>query len=595
MPDKVSMTRYNKAPRFLGKGRTKFDLSHSILTTGNTGELIPILCEPVVPGSTFSLKTASLTRLETSLHQTMDNAYVEFAYFFVPSRILWSHFDEYQGFNEDAWARTLEYNKPQLLLGSTFGYYDSNSDPEILPGSLLNHLCLPAGLYPHAASGKTLSDLKPLSIDQLPLRAIFSVWNEYFRDQNLDSIISWSDGDSDISLDDVLDDTSTTFMLNGSNFLPGKDILKVNRFKDVFSTALPQPQKGDPVGIKLSIDDDAPVGFYATSDSSIVNRNRTFAVNSGSYSDGDFIGGMATNLGTPDSGSIGPLVADLSGVQAGLEFTINDLRIAIALQSIRERDARTGNRLVEKLYGTWHLDVPSLELDRPEFLGGKRIPVNMMEVLQTSETGTTVLGSDAGHSKTFDSDDSFIRTFTQWGYVLGFVFVRTSRSYSQGIDRRFFAKDILSEYDPMLDNIGEMPVYKYELNGVWDSTAGSVPNNLDNMKRVFGYQEAWYWYKERNNRYSGYFQNGITGTLDSWHYGDNYQATYALPGGQTKTVSSAAYLSPSWLKEGPENVDRTIAVTQQVEGAFQWLFNIHFDMTNTFEASKYSIPNTFGF
>lgn len=578
MPDKTSTTRYNKAPQFLGKGRTRFDLSHNILTTFNTGELVPILIEPIVPGSTFSLKTASLTRLETSLHQTMDNAYLEFAYFFVPSRILWQHFDQYQGFNQDAWARTTKYTKPQIILG--FNGVASGGPDSVKPGSLLNHMCLPASVYPNDVN---VDSSGFMSIDLLPLRAIFKTYNEYFRDENLDSEIAYSDGDSDITL-------STPFYFNGSQFLPSQECLKVNRFKDLFSTSLPAPQKGDP--IQLFADLSAPVGFVSGNSFTASTGTSVNAFNSGQLISGDdFVQSKVLSGGGLLAAS--PIFADLNQVN----FTVNDLRIAIALQAMRERDARGGTRINERLYSTWHLEVNSLELDKPEFLGGKRIPVSMMEVLQTSETGTTVLGSDAGHSKTFDSDDSFVRTFTQWGYVIGFCFVRTARSYSQGIDRRFFVKDILDEYDPMLDNIGEMPVYKKEINSVYTfGGSPSLSNSYNSAKKnsVFGYQEAWYWYKERNNRYSGYFQNHINGTLDSWHYGDDYVFEMFETGGRV-TSSKEPYLSPSWLKEPESNVDRTIAVSHSVENSYQWMINIHFEATNTFEASKYSLPNKFGF
>lgn len=574
MADKTSTTRYNKAPQFLGKGRTRFDLSHNILTTFNTGELIPILVEPIVPGSTFSLKTASLTRLETSLHQTMDNAYLEFAYFFVPSRQLWTHFDQYQGFNQDAWARTTKYTKPQLQLYSFVG--SGNLPIDVETGSLLNHLAVPAGAYP---SDQQVDSSGFLEIDQLPLRAVFAIYNEFFRDENQDSEIAFSDGDGDIKLSDG-------FLFNGSYFLPATGNLYVNRFKDAYSTSLPAPQKGDP--IQLFADLSAPVGFVpatAIPSGGTAANNETYPETAADN--------FAPQTIYTSAGASGPVIADLNQVN----FTVNDLRIAIALQAMRERDARGGTRLNERLYSTWHLEVNNLEIDKPEFLGGKRIPVSMMEVLQTSETGTTVLGSDAGHSKTFDSDDSFIKTFTQWGYIIGFCFVRTSRSYSQGIDRKFFVKDILDEYDPMLDNIGEMPVYKKELNSVYTFGGGpGLSNNYNTAKKnkVFGYQEAWYWYKERMNRYSGYFQNHVPGTLDSWHYGDDYTGDVSITGG-TAYSSFEPFLSPSWMKETPDNVDRTIAVSHSIENSYQWLINVHFEATNTFEASKYSLPNKFGF
>lgn len=561
MPNQFKTVSSNSAPKFFGKGRSRHDLSHVVSQTGNTGDLIVTLCEPVVPGATFSLRTASLTRLETSLHQTLDNAYVEFAYFFVPARQLWSNFDKYQGFNRDAWAQTINFTKPQIKLvadtsgDSSIGDIDTTFQDRVLPQSLMQDLYMPATEVP---SYDSTSQLAPayLEIDQLPLRAVFKCYNEYFRDQNFDSEIYYDDGNSDKNV-------TQGYFFNGSYFYPYHGRLHVNRYKDIFSTAFPQPQKGD--AVKVLLGDTAPLG--------VVNTNGTLTpleVSSGA-------------TGTVKINGISVTGTPVQAALAGVNFTVNDLRIAIALQSMRERDARSGNRLNEKLYGTWHIQANNLELDRSEYLGGKRVPITMMEVLQTSETGNTVLGSDAGHSKTFDADDSFSKTFTQWGYIIGFVWVRTNRSYSQGIDRKFFVKDILDEYDPMLDNIGEQPIYKRELNAVL-----GAGNTVLMQNKVWGYQEAWYQYKKRLNRYSGMFQPGIQGTLDSWHYGDNY-VDYA-------GNSLEPFIGPDWLKEGPEQVDRTIAVGSSAGiAAFQWKFNIAFEMYSTFESSVHSMPNTFGF
>lgn len=596
MPNKFATTNMNAAPKFFGKGRSRHDLSHNILVTGNTGDLIVTMCEPVVPGSTMSLRTASLTRLETSLHQTLDNAYVETGYFFVPSRELWRNFDKYQGYNSDAWARTLEFKKPQYYLGYLYDDPGSatpaNLADHVLPHSLINDLYCPVTKTPKYMYGlvnQASIDDALIHLDLLPLRGVFKIYNDYFRDQNYDSEIYYDDGEQNGAVSTIFNNTNTydqytdKYVFNGGYFEPSKGRLKVNRLKDTFSTALPQPQKGDPISLLLS--NNAPVGVIPSSSGVSSNSSYLGYPSNSSFVSGEFKQAVDDSaVLSPAYGS--PVIADLSGVN----FTVNDLRIAIALQSMRERDARSGNRLNEKLYGTWHIQANSLELDRAEYLGGKRIPVTMMEVLQTSETGNTVLGSDAGHSKTFDSDDSFVKTFTQWGYVIGFIWVRTDRSYSQGIDRKFLVQDILDEYDPMLDSISEQPVYKFELQGMYDS-AGTY--NVAKAKKVFGYQEAWYQYKRRNNRFYGMFQPGIQGSLADWHYGDDYTTVLQ---GASYGIPTEPFAGPSWLKEGPENVDRTIAVASDAAiGAFQWKFNLHFELYNTFESSVHSKPNTFGF
>ena len=570
MSDKTENTRFNKAPTITER-RTKFDLCHNVLTTGSTGEFIPVLCEPVNPGETFSLKTASLTRLETSLHQTMDNAYVEFAYFFVPNDIIWSHWNEFNGANDDPWTQTQNYTIPQIKLTA------SSTSATCATGSLLNHLMIPVGGY---GSGDTNSCL---TVSALPLRAVFEVWNQYYRDENFDSIVAYSKGDLDVHLNEA-------FVFNGSYYYPAQTCLKVNRLKDLFSSCLPAPQKGAAVSFGMSglmpviakaggeHSMGAATYFYGMSGTSFVPAfGKLYADGTGKFMHADDRSAAEDPLwpeGT-DTGYIDAsnLYVDSASASA---ITVNDLRLAIVRQLILERNARTGTRPKEVNYGKWGVITPDLELDRPEFLGGKRIPVSMMEVLQTSETDTTVLGHNAGVSKTVDYSDGFIKSFTKAGWILGFVYVRTDRSYSQGIDRRFRDKSIWDCYDPLMDNIGEVGVKKSELYALGTTNGNTAVNNAE---AVFGYQEAWYHLKERCNRFSGYFQSGISGTLDSWHYGDDYNA---LPS-----------LSASWLKETADQVDRTIAV--QSSTAFQWRFSIHFELHATRPMAKYSIPNTFGF
>ena len=543
MPDKVTNTRYNYAPT-IKKNRTRFDLSHNVLTTFNTGDLVPVLCEPVYPGETFSLKTASLIRLETSLHQTMDNAYLEFAFFFVPNRIIYDDFEKFLGANDDPWAQNVTYSLPAIKL---------NNNHAVAPQSLLNQLGIPAGNYGKGdGTGYYL-------INALPLRAVFQCFNDWYRNENLDSIVYFSKAGGDSNVWD-------TYTYNGSNFSPASSILKVNRFHDLFSTALPAPQKGPDT--TLGLDGYLPVGVIANPTSTNLGVNTDRLYTSGSTS---FKQVFPSENGTTPTSGVSGLVADSSAIN----ITINQLRLAICSQAISELKARGGTRYKEILYSTWSVDAPDAVLDRAEFLGGKRIPISMLEVLQTSETGTTVLGTDAGHSKTLDASDSFVKSFVQHGWIIGFAYCRTARSYSQGIDRKLVDHDYYDLYQPLLDNIGEVAIRKKELYAIASSTDAEIEAGYS----VFGYQEAWYHLKERTNQIRGYFQAGISGTLDSWHYGDKY--------------TSIPYLSASWLKEGTENVDRTIAVQSSV--AYQWTLSCHFELYATRMMNKYSIPNTFGF
>lgn len=565
MADKFSTTRYNTAPT-IKHPRTRFDLSHDILTTCNNGEFVPILTEFINPGETVELKFSSLTRLETSLHQTMDNAFVEFAFFFTPLRILWTDFEKFEGANDDPWTQENEYLIPQILLGASSGsVFDSYN---VSPGSLLNHLMLPVGSYGSSAGC--------ISVEQLSLRGVFEVYNQWYRNENYDSIVYYSKASGNKELD-------ATFLFNGSYFRPAQNILQVNRFHDRFSTLLPAPQKGQ--AVTLSLGNTAPLIRLDQSGQDFVTFGTHSSISVGANIVAhDGVTGSSNpaplSFGTMGAGSpnskIGinteKFAADLSAATA---VTVNQLRLAIVRQAMLERDARAGTRYHEIINSRWDVYAKSLELDRPELLGGKRIPLSMMEVLQTSETGTTVLGSDAGHSKTIDSSDAFVKSFTQHGVLQGFMYMRTSRSYSQGIDRMHFIKDYLDMPDPMLDKTGETACYRKEMYALKTDSAA----NLAKADEVAGFQEQYYWIKERINRFSGYFQSGITGTLDSWHYGDDY-SDYPL-------------ISAGWMKEAASNVDRTIAVSSNA--AFQYSVNIHFEFFVTRPFAKYSIPNTFGF
>lgn len=573
MADKYATTRFNQAPSYHGKRRTRFDLSRDETTTMSTGEFVPVFYEEVYPGETHTMNMASLTRLETSLHQTMDLAYGEYAFFFVPWRIVWDNWDKFLGANDDPWDQQTAYTVPQLRLTS------NNGAVTITTGSLLHHLGIPSGSYGSGINNPFIS------ISLLPLRAIFQIWNDYYRDENYDSIVYFSKSNSS-------DNAAASYTFNGSSFGPAGNNLRVNRFHDLFSTSLPAPQKGSPVSIGLS--GSAPVVAKLGTGSALGiggEWKKATDLSSLGYEGTIKNADIGTSLndpfaistdGTNTYGIIydpaGTLEADLSNATA---ITINQLRLAIAAQAIKERDARGGTRYKEIIENTWHIECPDARLDRAEFLGGKRFPINMMEVLQTSETGVTVLGSDAGHSKTADYSDGFARTFLEHGCIIGFFYTRTRRSYSQGINRQLFRKDKIDFYDPLMDNIGEVAVLNKEIMALKTSTAADVQR----ADEAFGYQEAWYELKEATSRYSGYFQPGINGTLDSMHYGDDYRdanGNYVYPA-----------ISSSWLKEGPENVDRTIAV-QSPNSGFQWRVQIHFDYHATRQMDKYSIPNTFG-
>lgn len=580
MKDKYVNSRSNAAPSVVGGKRTRFDLGDTRRFTCNTGDFVPFYCKEVLPDDTWDLTAATLTRLETSIHQTMDNAYLELAFFYVPDRIVMNDFDKLLGANDDAWARQTEVSTPQLLLHGSSG--TPTAGVQVLPQSLLNHLMLPSGNYPSYNSFNALSaDAQDdFSVTVLPLRSTFQIYNDWFRDESVDSIVYFSKDNYDRDL-------NYTYLFNGSNFDPARNILKVNRFRDRFSSALPAPQKGNPISINvggyapiIAGGDITLLGSAARFQASTSGGTSVVASDANHYLDlvGMYNSSASNKFGVRSyQNATNNDVYEITGtnlkadLSAATAITINDLRLAIAAQVLSEQEARSGTRLTEVLFSQWNLKVPSLMIDRSEYLGGRRIPLQMLEVLQTSETGTTVLGTDAGHSKTFDANSgTVLKSFMFHGYIIGIAFIRTARSYSQGIDRQFYRKGKYTYFNRIFDNIGEVPVKTTEMFAD-TSVAGNV----------FGYQEAWYEYKEGLNRDSGFMQTGISGTLDSWHYGDEY------------STSDTPLLSASWMKEDADRVDRTIAV--QSSASYQWSVFINVEAYATRFMNKYSVPNSFGF
>lgn len=459
--DKFANSRSNAAPTVVAKKRTRFDIGGTRRYTCNTGDLVPFYCEEVLPGDTFDIKTASLTRLETSLHQTLDNSYLEIAFFYVPNRLVMPDWDKLLGANDDPWARSVQISTPQLILSA-----NSTSDQycTVSPMSLLNHLMLPSGSYLLRSEYNALSDESKAaaSVTQLPLRCTFQIYNDWFRDENLDSVIAFPKTNGNNFLTDG-------YLFNGSYFFPRSSILKVNRFRDRFSSALPAPQKG--AAVTFSLGGDVPVlagqwhnmgGALAVGDGLPKLAGNTYLL-TGSTASADGVYAGFTNYNEMkdlnvsgileqgqyqyeinSSGDLVPPDANARITHSNLyvslanatAITVNDLRLAIAAQVLSEQEGRGGTRLNEVLFTQWHIKAPSLMLDRSEYLGGRRIPLQMLEVLQTAPGTDTVVGQEAGHGKTYDaSSGGFLKSFMFHGYIIGLAFIRTARSYSQGIDK----------------------------------------------------------------------------------------------------------------------------------------------------------------
>lgn len=524
--------------------RARFKRDYSLLTTMNEGDLVPIYCDEVLPADTAKINLNALMRMSTPLYPVMDNCYCDFYFFFIPARLLWEHFENLMGQNDSTfWAETTEYTTPKTTAPE--GGWNV--------GTLADYFGIPTGVA-------------NLQVNSLPFRAYAKVWNEWFRDENLQQPVTMSKTDATTTGSN----TGTKLGDAEAGGLP----LKVCKYKDYFTSCLPSPQKGkEPVRVptigvahlNLYNPDNFPEKLGWTKDNEeyhLITNLSVYPDNKGENGIFYANGILGTADGAPDGNREVELGADLSTATA---TTINELRQAIAVQHILERDARTGTRYKEYLQGAWGVTSPDARLDRSEYIGGYRLPININQVIQTSATDTTSpQGNTAAFSMTTMSRNMATYSATEHGFILGLAAVRVDHSYQQGLSRMWTRSTRFSYYDPMLANLGEQAVLNQEIYA--QGTA------VD--EEVFGYQEAWADYRYRTNMITGEMRSTYSKTLDAWHYADKY----------TKLPT----LSSNWIKEGTENIDRTIAV--QSENSRQFICNFYFDQTWTRAMPIYSLP-----
>lgn len=541
--------------------RSKFDRGHQLLTTINEGELVPIYMDEVLPGDTAQVQLNGLIRMSTPIYPIMDNCYMDTYFFFVPARLLWEHFENMFGENDtDYWAEDTEYSTPKCTIGGTSG---------LANGSIGDYFGLPTQVT------------NALEVNALPARAYCKIYNEWFRDENLEAPLMLgykktddggtnADASKETENANALDQTTNT---NEATLYAMKPA-RAGKFHDYFTSCLPSPLKNaEPVTLPMT----GAAGVYAYSDKEL--KNKTEATISSYTSQTDFGGTTNQKLydtilwtSEPEQLYVGNgtakermwLGADLSKVTA---TTINDLRQAIALQHIFESDARNGTRYREFLSGTWGVTSPDSRLQIPEYIGGQRIAINVNQVVQTSQTDTTTgqaLGNTAAYSLTTCSKQMADYAATEYGYIIGLAVVRVEHSYQQGLGTKWTRGGRFTYYDPRLAALGEQPVYNREIYADGSEKDG----------QIFGYQEAWADYRYKPSYVTGEMRSNYQTSLDAWHYADDYDK---LP-----------TLSAEWIQEGRENIDRTIAVTSAV--SHQFLCDFWFNETWYREMPIYSIP-----
>lgn len=552
MPFREIEGHFSKLPN-INIRRSKMDLNHTVSFTGNVGDLIPFFVMEVLPGDTFKIETSKIIRLSTSIHPTMDNLYLDTYYFYVPNRLVWKNWAHFMGESDVAWTDSTVYVPPYTQIGNGTSSAQGGTGyvTKVEPGSLLNYLGIP-----NFSSGK--STVKATLLDT---NAYIKIWNDWFRDENLQSSAPLFEADgihTTTTINALKSWMNTTFGIN-VNFGEADSCFKVARFHDIFSSCLPQPQKGGDVLIPATAD--VVTDFTASAPLWKRDANTNMYSDTAKFDTGRIISGTWTNY---------PGYLDPNGSlkMGNFQMTVNSLRLAMQTQKLLERDARGGSRYVELCKSHFGVDSPDARLQRSEYLGGSRTLLNMSEVLQTSETtSNSPLGNIAGRSSTADVEGSFTKSFVEHGQIIGVCCVRTDKTYSQGLERRYSRFNKLDYYYPVLANIGEQPIFKREL--FISATANAAVNN-----QVFGYQEAWAEYRYKPNRVCGYFDPSVSGSIASWNYADGY--------------SAAPTLSSMWLMQGRSEVDRTLAVQSSVMHQLLFNFYVHGSMVRPMPV--YSIP-----
>jgi hypothetical protein len=491
----------------------------------------------VLPGDTFQVDTSAIIRMTTPKYPVMDDAFIDFYYFYCPNRILWKNFKYFMGeVEETPWSPQKTYRIPEIEIDGT--KQTIKTAPH--ENSILDYMGVPTKIK------------NKFTINALPVRAYVKIWNEYFRDQNVgNAATSTNDDRNEIYVDDGEEQDEEETLKRARS---GGRCLPVNKFHDYFTSCLPYPQRGPEVTLPLG--GNAPVGLY---ENTALTQFGTVSGNTKIYLNQTLTGSaLAPNIGNslnPEykgyalvSGSANPdiqaedtayLGADLSRVTAA---TINDLRNAVAVQQYYEALARGGSRYREQVQALWDVTISDKTVQIPEYLGGGRYHINMNQIVQTSgqqNDKDTPIGETGAMSVTPINESSFTKSFEEHGFVIGVLCVRHSRSYQQGLERFWSRRDRLDYYVPQFANLGEQPVKKKEIM----LTATATDDE------TFGYQEAWAEYRMKPNRVSGRMRSNATGTLDFWHYGDYY-----------KTVPT---LSQGWMKEGKTEIARTLIVQDE--------------------------------
>lgn len=507
--------------------RSRFTQPSNYKTTFDAGYLIPFYVDEALPGDTFKAKFTAFARLTTPVVPFMDNLYMDFQFFAVPNRILWKHWVNMMG-QRDSPDASIDYLVPVINSG----------DDGVAVGSVYDYMGIPPGV-------------PNLQFNALFARCYNAIWNEWYRDENLQDRVHQNTGD-------------------GPDLLNEYSLMKRGKRKDYFTSCLPWPQKGD--GVSIPLGDSAPV--VTNGETIYFNRRNGIVPTDDKNMIWDGGGFPIAEDSLPESwAGKGVIFGDQSGLYADLSdasaATINSLRQAFQLQRLLERDARGGTRYQELLLSHFGVSNPDSRMQRPEYLGGGTIPIQIHSVAQTSSSdATTPQGNLAAFGLT-GGQVGFTKSFTEHCVVMGLVSVRADLTYQQGLHRMFSRRGRFDYYWPVLAHLGEQAVLNKEIYAQGGSVKDHYGNVIDD--KVFGYQERWAEYRYGVSKITGKLRSQVDNSLDVWHLAQKF--------------NSLPTLNDTFIKENPP-VSRVLAVQNEP----QFIFDCNALVDKVRPMPMYSVP-----